>query len=75
MKKYKVEFSGGQSRTGANSVNYMLVEVEDTELYAECDITDAEEENDFFGFDELKDSIIEQAEENGINIEALEFDI
>ena len=43
MKKYKVEFSGGESRQGINAVNYMLVDVDGIELYAEYDVTDVPE--------------------------------
>ena len=74
MKKYRVEFSGGESRQGINSVNYMLVDVDGIELYAEYDVTDVpEDEVDFAGYDELKEAILSQASENGINKENLIF--
>ena len=74
MKKYKVEFSGGKSRQGINAVNYMLVDVDGIELYAEYDVTDVpEDEVDFAGYDALKESILSQASESEINKQDLIF--
>ena len=74
MKKYRVEFSGGESRQGINGVNYMLVDVDGIELYAEYDVTDVpEDEVDFAGYDALKESILSQASESEINKQDLIF--
>ena len=74
MKKYRAEFSGGESRQGINGVNYMLVDVDGIELYAEYDVTDVpEDEVDFAGYDALKESILSQASESEINKQDLIF--
>ena len=74
MKKYRVEFSGGESRRGINAVNYMLVDVDGIELYAEYDVTDVtENEVDFAGYDALKEAILSQASESGIGKQDLIF--
>ena len=55
----KVCFMCGISRYSNKSVNYMLAEIED----------DPEE----YGYDELKEEIINQAKENKIDVKKLEF--
>ena len=70
MKKYNVEYSAGEARNGNESVDYMLVEIDGVELYAEA-APDPEDET--ATYDGLKAEIIRQAEKNGINKEALSF--
>ena len=70
MKKYEVEYSAGEARNGNESVDYMLVEINDVELYAEA-APDPEDETGTY--EELKAEIIRQAEKNGISTEALRF--
>jgi hypothetical protein len=70
MKKYTVEYKAGDSRMNPGvSVDYMLVKVDDVELYAEAVAQDDESAN----YNELKASIIEQAREHGIDANALIF--
>lgn len=86
MDKIRVEFLGGESRWNCGlDVNYMMAEVEtddDTiELYAECTYEGTEFDKEPFdvdGFDDysypiLKEEIIRQAEENGIDVNRLVF--
>ena len=67
-----VEFSGGQGRETDAAVNYMLAEVDGIELYAEMEIPE-DANPDEHGYDELKDEIIAQAKENGIDKSLLKF--
>lgn len=70
MKKYTVEYKSGDSRMNpGTSVDYMLVKVDDIELYAEAAAQDDESAN----YDQLKASIIEQARKHGIDAGALKF--
>ena len=70
MKKYTVEYKSGDSRINPGvSVDYMLVVVNDVELYAETVSQDDESAT----YDALKASIIEQAREHGIDANALIF--
>ena len=48
----EAEFSGGQSRHGGQAVNYMLVSIGDTELYAEEDIPSDLDPDDMNTFDD-----------------------
>lgn len=85
MKKIKVEFAGGEARMGNDECNYMLavaeIDDEEIELYAEVTASEFEcdeEEFDLIAFNDfsypiLKEKILEQAEENGIMAEQLEF--
>lgn len=86
MKKYEVEFQGGESRYNAGkAIDYMLVEVpnpedesEMIELYAEMENPTWDEDEDAFAdesytYDDLKAEIISQARENGIDPESLVF--
>ena len=70
MKKYTVEYKSGDSciNPGA-SVDYMLVIVDGVELYAETVSQDDESAT----YDELKASIIEQANKHGIDADTLKF--
>lgn len=69
MKKY-VDYKAGDSRMNpGTSVDYMLVVVDDVELYAEAVAQDDESAT----YDELKASIIEQASECGIDADTLKF--
>lgn len=67
-----VEFNGGQGRTTDAAVNYMLAEIDGVELYAEMEIPE-DANPDEYGYDELKDEIIAQAKENDIDTSLLKF--
>ena len=67
-----VEFSGGPGRNVNAAVNYMLAEVDGIELYAEMEIPE-DADMDEYGYNELKDEIIAQAKENGIDVSLLKF--
>lgn len=67
-----VEFSGGPGRNVNAAVNYMLAEVDGIELYAEMEIPE-KANPDEYGYDELKDEIIAQAKENDIDVSLLKF--
>ena len=70
MKKYIVDYKSGDSRTNPGvSVDYMIAIVDGVELYAETITQDNESTN----YDELKASIIEQANKHGIDTDALIF--
>lgn len=86
MKKFKVEFQGGQSRYSDFACNYMLAKIGDVELYAErtsdqfrefdeCAETWDEfiESWDEYSYSVLREEIVEQAKEEGINPESLQF--
>lgn len=68
----KVEFNGGEGRQTCEPVNYMLANVDDVELYAEIEIPD-DEDPDEYGYDELKEDILSQARENNIPEWKLKF--
>ena len=67
-----VEFSGGPGRNVNAAVNYMLAEIDEIELYAEMEVPE-DAEFDEYGYDELKDEIIAQAKENDIDVSLLKF--
>jgi len=67
-----VEFNGGQGRKTDAAVNYMLAEIDGVELYAEMEIPE-DANPDEYGYDELKDEIIAQAKENKIDTSLLKF--
>lgn len=67
-----VEFNGGQGRKTDAAVNYMLAEADGIELYAEMEIPE-DANPDEYGYDELKDEIIKQAKENKIDTSLLKF--
>ena len=70
MKKYTVEYKSGDSRMIPGvSVDYMIVIVDDVELYAET----AAQDDESATYDELKASIIEQARKHGIDADTLKF--
>ena len=80
----EIRFEGGEGRMNPEeSVNYMIAEYEDKdgeeqELYAEVvDDQKAEpgtdEYDEFYGYDELKDEIIYQAEKAGLDLSTLKF--
>lgn len=68
----KVEFLGGQSAYSDKAVNYMLAEFPEVTLYAEVEIPECENPDEY-GYDELKESIIHQAITTHINPDSLEF--
>lgn len=65
----KVIYQGGQSRHGVHAVDYMLVNVDGVELYAELIATDDENGN----YNALKSEILEQAKAKGIDSSELQF--
>lgn len=67
-----VEFNGGQGRKTDAAVNYMLAEIDGVELYAEMEIPE-DANPDEYGYDELKDEIIAQVKENKIDTSLLKF--
>ena len=67
-----VEFNGGQGRKTDAAVNYMLAEIDGVELYAEMEIPE-DANPDEYGYDELKDEIIALAKENDIDESLLKF--
>lgn len=67
-----VEFNGGQGRKINAAVNYMLAEADGIELYAEIEIPE-DANPDEYGYDELKEKIIVQAKENDIDESLLKF--
>ena len=67
-----VEFNRGQGRKTDAAVNYMLAEIDGVELYAEMEIPE-DANPDEYGYDELKDEIIAQAKENDIDESLLKF--
>lgn len=67
-----VEFSGGPGRNVNAAVNYMLAEIDEIELYAEMEVPE-DADFDEYGYDELKDEIIAQAKENDIDVSLLKF--
>lgn len=67
--RYEVDYQGGESRYGIEPVDYMLVKIDDIELYAEAPAQDDENAN----YDELKTAILEQAAEHDIPAEWLKF--
>lgn len=84
----KVDFQGGESRTGNVDCNYMLAEFtnndgEKDELYAEVLLTDFTEDTEEGSFDLndwddysyplLKEEILNQAKEKGVNANRLKF--
>ena len=71
MKKYQVEFAGGESRNGEYACNYMLACVDGLELYAEYDLRGVEDED--AGYDELKAEIIAQAKKKEVDVDSLIF--
>lgn len=69
-KPYEVEYSGGESRENPEqAVDYMMVRIKGTELYAE--LPAAEEENG--NYEDLKDMIIDQADSIGYHKDMLRF--
>lgn len=68
---YKVNYSGGESRYNpGKAIDYMIVDVDGEELYAEAD---AIEDDETGTYDSLKDEIIKQADEIGIPRSELKF--
>lgn len=68
---YNVSYSGGESRyTPGKAIDYMIVDVDGDELYAEADVIDDDETGTY---DSLKDEILKQADEIGIPRSELKF--
>ncbi|MBT9143741.1 MAG: hypothetical protein DDT29_02152 [Dehalococcoidia bacterium] len=72
--KVKIEYVGGSGRHIRGAVDYMLGIVAmvdaDVELYAELPQDDEDETGTY---DELRELILEQADEHGIPKESLQF--
>jgi hypothetical protein len=62
---YEVEYQSGESRYGTHGVDWMMVEINDIELYAEVKSKKKAPESRE-AYDELKAEILSQASENGI---------
>lgn len=73
--KTLVEYGAGQSRYTDKAVDYMLVEIDGVELYAEREISEDEyfEELEEARYNELVNDIAYQAEQNGIDVNRLSF--
>lgn len=71
MSKYEVSFLGGESRNSSEAVNYMIADVDGVELYSEIVLPDDEDED--YGYDELKGEILQQAQDAGIAADDLKF--
>ena len=70
MKKNHVLYSAGESRNGNFGVDFMLVRVDEIELYAEA-VPDPED--DTTTYDSLKEEILYQAKKNSIDVPSLVF--
>lgn len=70
MRKFKVLYARGPSRNWTMDVDYMLVDVDGIELYAEAYI---DIENEIGTYDCLKEEILRQAEEQEIDTKSLVF--
>lgn len=88
LEKKAVEYGGGSSRYNDESVDYMLVEIDGMEFYAEISIEDAEimeqirplyagswgsPTDEDVRYDRLVDEIAYQAEQAGIDVNRLIF--
>lgn len=70
MRKFKVLYTRGPSRNWTMDVDYMLVDVDGIELYAEAYI---DIKNEVGTYDCLKEEILRQAEEQEIDTGSLVF--
>ena len=70
MERIRVGYRAGPSRLSETTVDYMLAEVDDVELYAEAVNFD---EDELATYEELEQAIIEQAKAHGIDPERLLF--
>ena len=70
MRKFKVLYARGPSRNWTMDVDYMWVDVDGIELYAEAYI---DIENEVGTYDCLKEEILRQAEEQEIDTRSLVF--
>jgi hypothetical protein len=59
MTNYQVSYSGGESRENKNSIDYMLVVIDEIEIYFEVPPTED-------SYDILKEKVIEKAKEYGV---------
>lgn len=83
MKKYRIQFEGGESRHDDYAVNYLICmdAPEGVTLYAECPSPCHQDEygewvqdcSEFYGYHALKADILAQAAEAGIPVDQLEF--
>jgi hypothetical protein len=62
----RVQFMAGESRYGANGVNYMIGQIDDVELYAEIAVPDDADED--YGYDDLLADIKHKANAIGYDI-------
>ena len=67
----KIQFEAGTSRHSDAGVNYLMGEVDGIILYAECVVPDGASED--YGYLDLKDDILRQAVEEGIDTRTLNF--
>lgn len=75
MERYKVAFQGAEARYSTKACNFMMVKIGENELYAEViwDNDMDETEFDNYSYPILKDEIIRQAKEIGVEENQLEF--
>ena len=79
MKKYEIEFCGGESRYYSKIANFLYGTIyderedEDVELYAEVLIPDDVDFESDYGYDELRAEIVKQAAEHGVSENDLDF--
>ena len=67
----QIQFEAGISRHSDDGVNYLMGEIEGITLYAECIVPEVCSED--YGYLDLKEDILRQAIENGIDTRTLEF--
>ena len=67
----RIQFEAGTSRHSNDGVNFLMGEVDGIILYAECVVPDGASED--YGYLDLKDDILRQATEEGIDTRQLEF--
>lgn len=67
----RIQFEAGTSRHSNDSVNFLMGEIDGTVLYAECIVPEGA--SDDYGYLDLKDDILRQAIDNGIDTRTLEF--
>ena len=68
-----VEYSGGESRKNAGvAVDYMMAKINGVEVYAEAPAPSEDEDEDA-NYEDLKDAIIDQADDLGYHRDMLRF--
>lgn len=75
MKKYKVAFQAAEARYSTKACNFMMAKIGDDELYAEVIWDNGMDETEFdnYSYPILKEEILRQAKELGVEESQLEF--